>query len=124
MIITDDCLIGRWARFKGSEAQLVKCKREIFGVQSYLVILPCQREVFGRFTGGEFLFCVLVRLQRQMKLKCSLERQLCLSEEGSWQVCQENLKSSELPRIRDSEAVRTCASCEEARALLNLEKMI
>lgn len=45
------------------EAQLVKYKREIFGVQSYLVLLHHQREVSGRFTGGGFLFCVFIPLQ-------------------------------------------------------------
>lgn len=53
----------------------------------------------------------------QTELKCSLEKQLCLSEESNWQKIFKVQR--ELPRTKDSRAVRACVFREDACLLVN-----
>lgn len=70
----------------------MKCKREIFGVQSYLVVLHHQREVSGRFT---VLFLCSYPSSVTDKVEMFFgETVIPVFEEGNWQAYQEVLRSS------------------------------
>lgn len=72
----------------------MKYKREIFGVQSYLVLLHHQREVSGRFTGGGFLLLCFYPSSVTDEVEVFFGETVCLSEEDNWQAGQEGLQSS------------------------------